>query len=97
MSKRPPEQKKRRRVTKALRRKPLARYFDIVQWLVDHDHASTRKQARELLLADKVRSDSHPLGTRVGPVANPDGTVTTRKFVDARVPIAARDRIIVGA
>ncbi len=92
MSKRPIAEKKRRRVAKTLRRAELPRYFDIVQWLLDHEYATTKRQARELLLADKVRSNSHPLGTEVG---LRDGKV--QKLVNSRVPIAARADIIVSA
>lgn len=68
---RPIEQKKRRRIAKALRRRPLPARFDLVQWLIDHDHATTRRQAREIILAKRVRANSHILGVETRQVATP--------------------------
>ena len=62
MSHRPTEQKKRRRVAKALRRKPLPAYFDLVEFLVSRGHAKSKRAAHDLILAKKVKSDSHVLG-----------------------------------
>lgn len=73
MSKRPIETKRRRRVAKALRRRPLPAYFDLVQWLVEHDYAPTKRKARELILAKRVRANSHVLGVKQVPVAVPVG------------------------
>lgn len=62
MSHRPIEQKKRRRVAKKLRREPLPAYFDLVEHLTSRGHARSRREARELILAKKVKSESHVLG-----------------------------------
>jgi hypothetical protein len=59
------EHKKIRRLERNLRKGRLPRYIDLVQWLVDHGHATTKKQARELIWADHVLSESHPLGKAV--------------------------------
>ena len=71
MSHRPIEQKKRRRAVKALLRKPLPARIDLVQWLVDRDYAPTRRAARELILAKRVKSESHVLGVTVAEVPAP--------------------------
>jgi hypothetical protein len=94
MSKRPVEAKKRRRVAKQLRRTPLPAYFDLVQWMLDHGHARTRRAAREMILARRVKSDSHPLGV-VKALVEKDGIVVAQDIVDPRVPIARRANIIV--
>lgn len=62
MSHRPTEQKKRRRVAKALRRTPLPAYFDLVEYLVSRGHAKSKREARDMILAKRIKSDSHVLG-----------------------------------
>lgn len=64
MSKRPIAQKKRKRVAKVFRRTPLPAYIDLVQWLVDHGHARTKREARDLILAKRVKAESHVLGVQ---------------------------------
>lgn len=94
MAKRPIEAKKRRRVAKELRRRPLPAYFDLVQWLIDHGHARTRRTARKMILAKRVKSDSHPLGV-VKVLVEKDGIAVAQDIVDPRVPVARRANIIV--
>ncbi len=62
MSRRPIEAKKRRRVARAIRSRPLPAYFDLVEWLVSREHAPTKRVAREMILAKRVRANSHVLG-----------------------------------
>lgn len=62
MSHRPIEQKKRNRIAKMIRRQPLPAYFDLVQWLIDHGHARSKKEAREIILDKRVKANSHPVG-----------------------------------
>lgn len=62
MASRPTDAKKRRRVAKTLRRSSLPTYFDLWQWLIDHGHAKSRREAKELILAERVKSESHTLG-----------------------------------
>ncbi len=64
MSKRPIEQKQRNRVAKMLRKRPLDSKIDLVQWLIDRGHARTRAEARKIILAGRVRSESHTLGVK---------------------------------
>lgn len=69
-------------------------FFDLVQWLVDHEHAATKRLARSMILDGRVRSDSHPIGFKRLPVMK-DGIVVTEDVVVERVPIAAKKNIIV--
>ncbi len=39
--------------------------IDLVQWLIDRGHATTKRAARDLILARKVKSESHVLGIAV--------------------------------
>lgn len=64
MSSRPIEHKKRKRVAKIFRRTPLPAYIDLVQWLIDHGHARTKREARDIILAKRVKAESHTLGVQ---------------------------------
>lgn len=86
--------KKRRRVARKLRRQALPVFFDLVQWLVDHEHAATKRLARLMILDGRVRSDSHPIGFKRMPVQK-DGVVVMENVVVERVPVAAKANIIV--
>jgi hypothetical protein len=70
MSHRPIARKRGDRMRKALRHTP-DRYFNLIEWLCDHGHAQTAGQARKIILARRVRSDSHVLGIRREPVLVP--------------------------
>lgn len=95
MSHRPIEQKQRRRAAKAFRRRPLPSYFDLVQWLIDNRHAATKRQARKLILDEKVRSDSHIVGILRNQLTVKDGGVTTEDVVDPRVSVDLRSGLVV--
>lgn len=96
MSKRPVGEKKRRRVAKALRRQPLAAHLDLVQYLLDRKHASTKGGARQLILDKRVRSDSHPLGIFTVPTLQKDGkTIKDEDHVDPWIPSDLRGKITV--
>lgn len=84
-----------RRVRRALRRTP-DRYFDLIQWLLDHRHASTRKQAKDLILARRVKADSHALGVAKRPVQTPNG-IEEIDVILPHVPIALKERVLVEA
>lgn len=94
MSKRPIEQKKRRRVAKLLRKQPLDAYFDLVQWLLDHDHARTKRAARTLILSKQVRANSHVLGVERQPVLK-DGVVTIQEVVAPYVLAELKPDVVV--
>ena len=61
MAKRPLNKKAARRVRKLLRSE-LPAYIDLIQWLKDRGYAQTTGQAEKLILAGRVRSESHKLG-----------------------------------
>ncbi len=61
MSARHSEEKAIRRLRKALRQTPEC-WIDLVQWLKDRRHAQTTGEAKRLLLAGKVKVESHPVG-----------------------------------
>lgn len=80
MSHRPIEEKKRRRVAKALRRRPLPARIDLIDWLTDRGHARTRRHAREIILASRVKSESHVLG-----IENTPKGAQVAQYVDAKL------------
>lgn len=91
------EARERRRVIKALRRTPDA-YFDLVRYLRDRRYAGTNKQAHDLILAGKVKADSHTLG--IGKAV--EFSRAEAKFIEVdvvmpHVPVALKDRITVDA
>ena len=61
MSRRPTSEKKLRRLRKAMRRTPDT-YIDLVDWLRTRGYADTAGQARAIILARRVKSESHVLG-----------------------------------
>jgi hypothetical protein len=77
--------KKVRRLRKMLRRTPTA-YIDLIQWLKDRDYAQTTGEATRLILAEKVRVDSHAVG-----FFKIDG----EKFLSVRIPAEHRGNITV--
>jgi hypothetical protein len=97
MSHRPIEEKKRRRVAKAFKRKSLPAYFDLVKWLVDHGHAKSKREARDVILAGRVKSDSHTIGVEKLPWLDAAGNETEKDFVFEHVPVALRQNITVAA
>jgi len=80
VSRRPIEAKQRRKVAKAFRATPPA-YFDLVQWLVEHKYAPTKRLARELILAKRVRKDSHVLGIATRQTLGPDFKLVDEPYV----------------
>ncbi len=71
MSKRPIEQKQRTRVSRAIRRTGLPARIDLIEWLLGHSYASTKKEAKEIILAGRVRAGSHTLGIGIDQVPGP--------------------------
>lgn len=65
MSKRPINTKRARRVRKLLR-KELPAYIDLIHWLKVRRYAGTTGEAERLILAGRVRSESHKLGIGKG-------------------------------
>lgn len=97
MSARPIEAKQRRRAAKALRRRPLPAYINLIDWLKDRRYASTTGEAKAIILAKRVKADSHPLGVKKMPVLQPDMTIKEEDVVAPLVPADLRGRITVAA
>lgn len=105
MSHRPIEAKKRRRTAKVFARTPLPAYLDLVQYLTDRGHANTKRQAREIILAKRVRADSHILGVGKSMVPTKSSAVDvlagraisfeTKEVVEPFVSAKLRGRITV--
>lgn len=92
MSKRPSRDKKIRRLRKALRRTPTA-YLDLIDWLETHGYADTAGQARTIILAGRVKRDSHTLG--IATITMPDGS--EHKMAERYVPAENRKYITVAS
>lgn len=95
MAHRSVEQKKRRRVAKSLRRKPLPAFIDPVQWLLDRRLVKTKREARVLILDGRLKSESHAVGIGDGMVA--DGLGYKPGKVVALVPAERRGSLRVVA
>lgn len=65
MSKRPILTKRANRLRKAMRRSPDG-YIDLVDYLKSRGHAQTTGEAEAIILAGRVRSESHKLGIGKG-------------------------------
>lgn len=65
MSHRPILHKQANRLRKSMRRSPDA-YIDLVDYLKARGHAQTTGEAEALILAGRVRSESHTLGIGKG-------------------------------
>jgi ribosome-associated protein YbcJ (S4-like RNA binding protein) len=69
MSHRPIQEKKLRKLERALRKAATpAASIDLIDWLKTRGHAQTTGAAVRLLLAGKVRVDSHIVGRQEIPV-----------------------------
>jgi hypothetical protein len=92
MSHRPNKAKKLRALRKAIARTPLPAYIDLVQYLKDRRYAQTTGQANRLILAGRVKSESHRLGVRTVKVFE-GGKVIDKDVVDRYVPASFRPTI----
>jgi hypothetical protein len=88
VSHRPIHKKKLRRLRKAISRRPLPTYIDLIDWLKLRGYATTTGQAVKLLLDGKVRSDSHVIGRE-----RISASEAERWAVVQRVPASLRDSI----
>jgi hypothetical protein len=96
MSRRPIKDKQMRRLRRALERRPLPAWIDLVQWLKFHRHAYTTGQALRLLLDGKVKSESHVVGReRVERIIN--GQTVEQWEPVTRVPAKLRNTLRVEA
>lgn len=94
MSHRPIEQKRRNKVAKKFRQ-TLPSYFDLIQWLQDHGHVRTRKEARELLLAEKVTYQDIPIGVANEPRLQPDMSIVNERVAQRYVSTEFRKGLVV--
>lgn len=92
MSRRPISEKRAARMRKAIARKSLPAFIDPVRWLMVRGHAKTAGAARDLILAGRLKSESHTVGVITVPRRQVDGEVRDQKVV-ARVPVAQRDTL----
>jgi hypothetical protein len=95
MAKRPIQQKQRRRVAKLLRRRSPEGFLDLVQWLKDRKYAQTTGEAEKIILAKRVKADSHPLGVEKRPMLQPDLSIAEVDVVVRHIPAAYRGHITV--
>ena len=70
MAKRDIKRKQVNRLRKTLR-SSLPASIDLIQYLKDRGHAQTTGQAKAIILAGRVRADSHKLGIRKDRVPKP--------------------------
>lgn len=96
MSKRPTNAKRAARMRKAIERQPLPRFIDPVQWLRDRRYAQTNGAARDIILAGRLKSESHTLGVGTEPRRQENGEVKNEKVV-TRVPASYRSTLRVEA
>lgn len=83
--------KRARRMRRAIERKPLPAFIDPVWWLVTRGHAKSSREARDLILAGRLKSESHTVGIATEPRLQ-NGEVRETKVV-ARVPVAMRSTL----
>jgi hypothetical protein len=81
-------QKKVARLRKAINRKPLPAFINLVHWLKLHGYAQTSGEADRLILAGKVRAGANKVGFEKVPVRTPDGKVVDQDVVRAIIPAA---------
>lgn len=86
MARRPIEQKKLRRLRKAINRKPLTAYVDIEDWLVTRGHAKSKREARQLMVDGKVKAESHTVGRERVAVRKPLTAIQTLRGEEAPEP-----------
>jgi hypothetical protein len=90
MSRRPVQDKKVKRLRRTLERGTLTSYIDLIDWLKTRGYAQTTGEARRIILARRVRSESHPLGVRKVSQLSAQGKVEDVEVVDPYVPAELR-------
>ena len=97
MAKRSIDDKKRRRVAKALRRTPLPAKFDLVEWLIFKGHAKNKKAAEGLILDRRVLAGDDVVGQgqALSTVMLPNGQVrmSSKRAVDRHLSTDLRDSL----
>lgn len=77
MARRPIRAKQIAAMRRSLRQQPT-RSINLVEWLRDRGYAQTAGEARRLILAGRVKSESHVLGVHVRQVPDPAHPGDTR-------------------
>lgn len=95
MSSRPIRKKQANRLRKALRQTP-EQFLDPVQWLLDHGHARSKREARVLILDERLRADSHKVGFEEVNERDLQGNVKQVRVV-CGVPYELRPRLLVAS
>jgi hypothetical protein len=96
MSHRSIEAKRRHKVAKAFRQKLPVR-FDLIQWMLDHGHARTKREARQIILDKRVKSESHAVGVFSAPTLQRDGSIKDEDHVDPYPDIQFKSNLVVSA
>jgi hypothetical protein len=93
MSHRPTTAKKIKGLRRALHNNAGAppTYMDLVQWLKDHKYAQTSKQAEAIILAGRVKYESHTVGTLklFDPLKN-ENRLVVQRYIPANQRTALR-------
>jgi hypothetical protein len=87
--------KRVRRMRRALRKGRVRAFIDLVSWLQLHGYADTAGQARKLIMDERVKSESHPLGFQIIELPDADGEMHKHRIFNPRVPADLRDSIYV--
>lgn len=80
--------KKANKLRKAMRRTP-DQFLDPVLWLLDRNYARTKREARELIFAGRLRSASHKVGFEEIEVFSDKLKGLEKRKIVVGVPIAA--------
>lgn len=93
MSRRPIQRKKIAALRRALHKNAgaLPANMDLVQWLKDHKFAQTSGQAYSIILAERVKYESHTVGTLklFDPLKN-ENRLVVQRYVPASMRTALR-------
>lgn len=81
MAKRPINEKRARRFRKALARRQLPAFVCPEHWLVTHGYAKSNREARELILAGRMKVNANKVGFAEVEVEDAEGNHTKKKFV----------------
>lgn len=95
MSHRPITQKKVARLRKAVSRRQLPAFINLVHWLKFRKHAQTSGEAERLILAGKVRVGSNRIGIETIKVQDADGKIEDQDVVRALVSAKFGPEIVV--
>jgi hypothetical protein len=96
MAKRPIRRKQANRLRKAMRRTP-DQFIDPVRWLIDHNHARTKREARELILAGRLRAESHKVGFQEVEAFNDKLKGLEKRKIIVGVPLQSKSNLTVAS